>query len=31
VLWVLTDVFLLVLVFGADLPKENKSLMRNEE
>lgn len=32
VFWILTDVFLLVLVLGSDLQKEkNKSWMRNEE
>lgn len=28
--WILSDVLLLVLVISADLPKQNKSLMRNE-
>ncbi|RPI93843.1 MAG: hypothetical protein EHM40_08525 [Chloroflexi bacterium] len=31
VLWVLTDVFLLVIALGADLPRQNESRMRNEE
>jgi hypothetical protein len=31
VLWVLTNVFLLVIALGADLPKKNESRMRNEE
>jgi hypothetical protein len=30
VFWILSDVFLLVMAVGADLPKQNKSLMRNE-
>jgi hypothetical protein len=30
IFWILADVFLLVMALGADLPKENESLMRNE-
>jgi hypothetical protein len=31
VLWVLTDVFLLVIALGPDLPRQNEGHMRNEE